>query len=211
MELDFKDSFLKGRRRAVAPIIATLLMVAISVVGGIVVFVFAQGFFTEQQITAPTADNLEIFGYDARQSTTSLRAHNGTVDIAVGGNAASGAGAATLDDGDAYFIYVRNRSALPVAIDTISVFGTDFTFETSAPAALGTSNPGQNEFALLGEGATTAGTNVIGGGQEVTVVIRYDEVINGEIKAGRSIPTKIFTAGGYSFLKNVINGVKLGA
>ncbi|MEK0340135.1 MAG: archaellin/type IV pilin N-terminal domain-containing protein, partial [Nitrosopumilus sp.] len=33
-------------RRAVAPVIATLLLVAIAVVGGSIVFVFAQGFFS---------------------------------------------------------------------------------------------------------------------------------------------------------------------
>ncbi|MGI0082773.1 MAG: archaellin/type IV pilin N-terminal domain-containing protein, partial [Nitrosopumilaceae archaeon] len=54
------------RRRAVAPIIATLLMVAIAVVGGILIFVFAQGFFTDTSIQGPTIDSLEIFGYDAR-------------------------------------------------------------------------------------------------------------------------------------------------
>lgn len=32
-------------RRGVAPVIATLLLVAIAVVGGSIIFVFAQGFF----------------------------------------------------------------------------------------------------------------------------------------------------------------------
>ena len=43
----------KYSQRAVAPIIATLLMVAISVVGGILIFVFAQGFFTDTNIQTP--------------------------------------------------------------------------------------------------------------------------------------------------------------
>jgi len=35
----------KFPRRGVAPVIATLLLVAIAVVGGSIIFVFAQGFF----------------------------------------------------------------------------------------------------------------------------------------------------------------------
>jgi len=38
-------------RRAVAPVIATLLLVAIAVVGGSIVFVFSQGFFSSAQIS----------------------------------------------------------------------------------------------------------------------------------------------------------------
>jgi len=39
------------KHRAVAPVIATLLMVAIAVVGGTIIFVFSQGFFSNSQIS----------------------------------------------------------------------------------------------------------------------------------------------------------------
>ncbi len=48
-------------RRAVAPVIATLLMVAIAVVGGMLVFVFAQDFFTQtDSMTGPTIELLQV-------------------------------------------------------------------------------------------------------------------------------------------------------
>ena len=53
-------------RRAVAPVIATLLLVAIAVVGGSIVFVFSQGFFSSAQISgAPQIESMQIVGYDA--------------------------------------------------------------------------------------------------------------------------------------------------
>ena len=38
------------KRKAVAPVIATLLLVAIAVVGGSILFIVSQGFFSSEQI-----------------------------------------------------------------------------------------------------------------------------------------------------------------
>ena len=52
-------------RRAVAPVIATLLMVAIAVVGGTIIFVFSQGFFSQSQISGnPSIESVKILGYE---------------------------------------------------------------------------------------------------------------------------------------------------
>jgi len=65
-------------RRAVAPVIATLLLVAIAVVGGSIVFVFSQGFFSSAQISgSPTIESLKFTGYDASDGVT-LENHDGT-------------------------------------------------------------------------------------------------------------------------------------
>ena len=48
-------------RRAVAPIIATLLMIAIAVVGGVMIYVFTQGFFGNSSIsTSPSVDTITM-------------------------------------------------------------------------------------------------------------------------------------------------------
>jgi len=65
-----KPKELKSNHRAVAPVIATLLMVAIAVVGGTIIFVFAQGFFSSSQISGtPTIESIKILGYDATDAT----------------------------------------------------------------------------------------------------------------------------------------------
>ncbi len=66
-----------SKRRAVSPIIATLLLVAIAVVGGTIIFVFSQGFFNQAQVSGtPTIELIKILGYDARD-VANLNAHNG--------------------------------------------------------------------------------------------------------------------------------------
>jgi flagellin-like protein len=55
------------RRRAVAPVIATLLLVAIAVVGGSMIFVFAQDYYSSTQISVShSAEFIKIIGYDGR-------------------------------------------------------------------------------------------------------------------------------------------------
>ena len=77
-------------RRAVAPVIATLLMVAIAVVGGTIIFVFSQGFFSQLQISGnPSIESVKILGYDARD-VDALRSHDGTLMVnGTAGNATS--------------------------------------------------------------------------------------------------------------------------
>ena len=81
---------LKNSHKAVAPVIATLLMVAIAVVGGTIIFVFAQGFFSSSQISGtPQIESLKIEGYDAR-AVDFLQMHDGNDMLATSGDGNSG-------------------------------------------------------------------------------------------------------------------------
>lgn len=202
---------IRHTKRAVAPIIATLLMVAISVVGGILIFVFAQGFFTDTSIQTPQIESLEIFGYDVRDSTTH-RPHNDdstvtTDDITVPGDATG-----KLDDGDAITVYVRNKGASSITLDRIKVFGVDYLWDVvTTSTAIGAGTPGaDNEFAVSLDGENIATAPVIAGGQEATIILRYDQDDNGIIKIGRPIPVVIKTGNGAAFTKQLQNGVQVG-
>ena len=84
-KLHTKNSKLVSRR-AVAPVIATLLLVASAVVGGSIIFVFSQGFFSSAQISgSPQIESLEITGYDASDVQT-VQVHDGlcTADCSIG-------------------------------------------------------------------------------------------------------------------------------
>lgn len=207
----------KYSQRAVAPIIATLLMVAISVVGGILIFVFAQGFFTDTSIQSPQVESLEIFGYDARDRA-GLRTHifdpAATEGAAGGTPTISTAPTATtlgLRDGDAITVFVRNKGAGQVAIDRIQVFGSDYLWVATSPAS--TSAPANQKFSVSLDGlplTAVAGSPVIGPGQDATIIIRYEQDTNGPVKVGRPIPVTIVTGSGATFTKQIQNGVTVG-
>lgn len=214
-----KTTSYRHSQRAVAPIIATLLMVAISVVGGILIFVFAQGFFTDTSIQTPNVESLEIFGYDARDRA-GLRTHifdpTAAEGVTAGTSTLSTAPTSTtigLRDGDAITIFVRNKGAGAVTIDTVKVFGTDYTWDVSTAAS--TTVPANQKFAisLTGRPTDAAGLStspVIGPGQDATIIVRYEQDTNGAVKVGRPITAVIVTGGGATFTKQVQNGVAVG-
>ena len=209
-------------RRAVAPIIATLLMVAISVVGGILIFVFAQGFFTDTNVQGPTIDSIIIFGYDARDAgdvgnpectaATSLASHLGTDGCITG---ATGAADGKLSDGDGIMIYIRNNGAGDVVIDTVRVRGEAYEADPSGAVAAGT-NPINLEFCVVAPiaGTVDATANcippIIRSGEERSIYIDYEAAFEGPIKIGRPILIKIITGNGAVFPLNLQNGVVRG-
>ena len=189
------------KRRAVAPIIATLLMVAISVVGGILIFVFAQGFFQDTQIAAPTIENIEIWGYNATDKT-SLGTHAGV-------QYTTGAQNNKIADGEQFAIFIRNSGGGDSLISEISVYGVLFNADVTT-GAIATGTTADKEWIMTTDGVNGCGCQVLGAGQEATIIIDYDSAVNGEIKVGRPIPVKVTTGGGTTFTKQIVSGRDVG-
>jgi len=192
--------------RAVAPIIATLLMVAIAVVGGILIFVFAQGFFTDTQIGAPTIELLEIYGYDARDQALLKLHSNDELTL-------SAAADSILDDDDGIVIYFRNRGSSTVLIERVKIYGEQYELATAATCSA--TLPAKEFFVMVvGDEAPNTATQcsnvaVVQSGEDASIILRYDETTNGEIKIGRPIPIQLITANGGTFSKQLQNGVRL--
>ncbi len=123
------DTFEKSRKcrsthRAVAPVIATLLMVAIAVVGGTIIFVFSQGFFNQAQVSGtPTIESVKILGYDARD-IASLVAHDGLTMTAV----ASDPNDQGKNVGEYVVVYIKNDSSGQVLFSEIRLGGAVYTY-----------------------------------------------------------------------------------
>ena len=190
------------KRRAVAPIIATLLMVAISVVGGILIFVFAQGFFQDTQIAAPTIDNLEIWGYNATDSTR-LQTHAGVTPIT------TGAVNNKIADGEQFAVFIRNSGGGDLLISEVLVFGVAFTADLTT-GAIATGTTVDQEWIMTTDGVNGCGCQLLAAGQEATIIIDYDSDVNGEVKVGRPVPVKIVTGSGISFTKHLVSGRDVG-
>ncbi len=210
-------------RRAVAPVIATLLLVAIAVVGGSIVFVFSQGFFSSAQISgAPNIESLKITGYDATDGAA-LQLHDG-LDSGV----LQGAVDNTLAPGERVGVYIQNNSVQKVTLSEIRFAGSVYTYIPGPAAPL-------NQIDAYGSGigglldSSTAGymiatrSNGIAGaetaadvvdaisaevqpGQTVTIIMQLDE----NIKVGRDAQFKLSTSNGAVFVGTVISGQQSG-
>ena len=198
-------------RRAVAPVIATLLLVAIAVVGGSIVFVFSQGFFSQAQVSGtPTIESLKFSGYDARDGAD-LTMHDGTVTGLIMGNASNG-----LVTGERIAVYVQNQGVQKATLSEVRFAGTVYNF-ASAPGtvtldAIGSGgvldalDPG---FTILTKSPTTILDTTaaeLQPGQQATIIIELDE----NVKSGRDAQLKLTTSGGSVFVGTVIAGQQSG-
>ena len=209
-------------RRAVAPIIATLLLVAIAVVGGSIIFVFSQGFFSSAQVSgAPQIESLRITGYDARDSAA-LTLHD-----AFDSGVAEGAPNNGLAQGERVAVYLQNNSVQKVTLNEIRLAGTVYSFipgtgatplldayDDVAGALASSAVPGfmiatnSNGVAGAETAATVLSTTAaeLQPGQQATVIIELDE----NIKTGRDTQFKITTSNGAVFVGTVIAGQQSG-
>jgi len=208
-----KPKELKSNHRAVAPVIATLLMVAIAVVGGTIIFVFSQGFFSSSQISGtPQIEALSVVGYDATDSADIL-AHEGTVLTNKGGDADN---IKSADERVA--VYVTNDSVQKVTISELRFSGVQYnmTSDTSGAigdwAAGGSADPASGEYVIIlnpGAGLSldlTASQGEIQPGQTVTMLFGLDQ----NIKIGRDTQFNLKTTNGNTIVGTINIGQQSG-
>jgi flagellin-like protein len=194
-------------RRAVAPVIATLLMVAIAVVGGTIIFVFSQGFFSQSQISGnPSIESIKILGYDARDADA-LRAHDGTTMAAgTGGNSTS---LGKLVD-ERITIFLKNDSVGQVLFSEVRIGGTVYSYD-SAPT-LGAWNDPANlipgEYSVMSDSTNILQEQAatIQPGQTATIIADLDD----NFPIGRDTQFKLTTTNGAVFVGTVVMGQNAG-
>ncbi|MEK0318660.1 MAG: archaellin/type IV pilin N-terminal domain-containing protein [Nitrosopumilus sp.] len=202
------DTFEKSRKcrsthRAVAPVIATLLMVAIAVVGGTIIFVFSQGFFNQAQVSGtPTIESVKILGYDARD-IASLVAHDGLTMTAV----ASDPNDQGKNVGEYVVVYIKNDSSGQVLFSEIRLGGAVYTyiFPGSIPdhtsATVGT-------YAVM-DNSTDSILDQAGVAQPgETIGIIFD--LSDNFPIGRDTQFKLTTTNGAVFVGTVVMGQNAG-
>ncbi len=184
-------------RRAVAPIIATLLLIAIAVVGGSIIFVFSQGFFSAAQVSgSPTIESLKFTGYDATDGTT-LSNHDATVFPAE--NIPSNG----LKTGEKIAVYLQNNSVSKATLGEIRFGGTVYTYVPSTAVL----TAGQYQILTKGPSSLLSTTSAeIQPGQQITIIVDLDE----DVKSGRDAQFKLTTANGAVFVGTVIAGQQSG-
>ncbi len=208
-----KPKELKSNHRAVAPVIATLLMVAIAVVGGTIIFVFSQGFFSSSQISGtPQIEALSVVGYDATDSTDMV-AHEGTVLTDKGGAADN-----TKSADERVAVYVTNDSVQKVTISQLRFSGVQYTMTNNTAgaigdwAAAGSDNPPAGEYVIIlnpGNGISLdlpASQGEIQPGQTVTILIGLDQ----NIKIGRDTQFNLKTTNGNTIVGTINIGQQSG-
>jgi len=207
-----KPKELKTSHKAVAPVIATLLMVAIAVVGGTIIFVFSQGFFSSSQISGtPQIELVQILGYDAR-AVTSLQMHDGNLMIAT-----SSDGDPNVQSDERVAIYITNNSVQKIVLGEIAFGGYIYQYINVATNGLDDwDNPSGNglplgNYTILtgtngGDQLLAEGAGEIRAGQTATIILDLES----DLRIGRSSQFKLTTSNGNVFVSTVSVGQQSG-
>jgi flagellin-like protein len=203
-------------RRAVAPVIATLLLVAIAVVGGSIIFVFSQGFFSSAQISgSPQIESVKILGYDATDGDKIIF-HDGFVSTVA--NAYGNATSDGLNAEEYVAVYLKNDSVNKITFSEIRVAGDVYSYVDLEGVALpaytsGLANLGEPEYTIVaigdgvGEGETIdSSAPSMEPGQQVTLVFALEK----DVKSGRDMQFKLATASGAVFVGTINSGQQSG-
>ena len=196
-------------RKAVAPVIGNILLIAIAVVGGTIIFTFSGGFVSSAQIGGfIPVEALTIEGFDARTSTE-LQAHDGNMMSAnSGGNSNS-----FKETDERVAIYLRSDSTNKIFITDLIFAGSEYGYVEATSGILGTYSSADipiGNYTIL----TRASPDVllqseapeIQPGQSVTIVLDLDS----DIKVGRDAQVNIRTSNGNIFVGTINVGKQSG-
>lgn len=161
-------------KRGVSPIIATLMLVAVAVVGGVVVYTYFQNISTKTASQNITVENVQLLGYDIRQ-VNPITNHLGG-GIANANNATAITYAA---------LYIKNNSPSPIEINRVYVNGAAYNFN---PGALGA---GQFHVGS----SVSSGSNTVNVGSTDTLLLRFSTAIT----AGTNLTIIVETSSGQQY------------
>ena len=204
---------LKNSHKAVAPVIATLLMVAIAVVGGTIIFVFSQGFFSSSQISGtPQIESLKIEGYDAR-AVPNLKMHDAQDMKGESGDLDS-----LVEINERVAVYVTNNSVQKVVLGEIWLGGFQYDYkdlgstqamglyDTTSSAELRTTNYTVLTGTNGGDQLLTEAAGEIQAGATVSIILDLES----DLRIGRSSQFKITTSNGNVFVGTLSVGQQSG-
>ena len=197
------------------------MLVAIAVVGGSVVFVFAQGFFSDSQVSGtPSPELIKIIGYDARD-VEQVKAHDG-IDIITKNKDCCGIADGIKNADERIAIYLQNNSVKQLWFSEIRISGVvyDFTIYTVKPPPFGIGGwdqanvkPQQGEYViLLGHDGRVDGDLLqfpapsMRPGEIITLLVDLDKTYN----IPRDAQFKLTTSNGNVFVSTIVMGQSSG-
>ena len=177
-------------RRAISPVIATLVLIAIAVVGGTITFVFAQELLNTSQISGyPAIEFFQLHGFDARDSIQ-LKSH-------IGNNLSTDMSGPFVDDGrkgkeERIVAYLQNMGLRDIVIKEIRLGGVEFYYWPSSTWFV----PGDHYSILVDisptENLSQQTIPIIPAGREVIIVFALEDYT----KLERNLQLKITTTNG---------------
>jgi len=199
------------KRRGVAPIIASLLLVAITVIGGSMIMIFSQESFNESQLSGyPAVEFIEILGYDARDAEK-LELHDGRKILE---KDCCGISDGKKSKDERITIFLQNNSVDTLGISQLRFAGETYYF-TETPKfghwskIGGGHKPHPGEYVIISSFDGDKKYEILDGccpkikpGEQVTILLDLKD----SISFGRDAQFKLTTGNGNDFVYTIVIG-----
>jgi len=196
----------KTCKRGLASIIGTMLLIAITVVGGTITAVYTEEIINKDQPSGhPVIELIQIIGYDTREKCT-LTTHWGLeLDCALGGSA--GLLPNNIKEYDERIaVYFVNHSVKNILLKQVQFAGQVYNFSNTEALTFWDDAvdfvPGQYVLADDGTSAIIKGDRLIQAGQTVTMILDLDA----SFKVGRNTQLKITTGNNSVYVGSIVIG-----
>ncbi len=193
-----------GNRKGLAPIIANLILIALTAGGGAVTYGFAQEIISDTQVTSTIhIESVRIIGYDIRD-VEELKSHNGLYMKLNTAGVADG----VKSESERIAIYVQNDSSQKIEIGELRFAGTVYEFSGSynvLDTFDANFSPPQGEYVILTKNPdilVDSDAAELQGGRLATIVIGLDD----SFKIGRTSQLKITTTNGFVIVGSLVIG-----
>ena len=184
--------------RAVAPIIATLLLIAIAIVGGTIISLYSNQMMSSSQVSGvPYIELVEFLGHDTRDNFRLVEASE-IMLMDYSGGIPDG----NKNSGERIAIFVQNHGINKLVLNELRFAGTVYTF-TQNVGILGSFlpdiAPSRGEYVILLKAPNIlldSSTPTVEAGQTVTLILSLDH----DVSNGRQAQVKITTNHGSAFV-----------
>jgi len=198
-----KSGKYRSHHRAVAEVIATLLLVVIAAVGASIILAFSQESFSNPQISGtPTIELVKILGYDARD-VANLNTHDGQTMSVV----SSDPNTPGKNVGERIIVYVKNDSVKQILFSEVRLGGEVYQYNTVDPIPVFT--PGTGGTYTIMDNSTHSILDQAGVAQPgETIGVLFD--LSDNFPIGRDTQFKLTTTNGAVFVGTVVMGQNAG-
>lgn len=191
--------------RAEATVIATLLLIAIAVVGGTIIALYTNSTMSSAQVSGrPYIELVQFLGHDTRDVLSLVEASNIILQGYTGGIPDG-----SKNSGERVAIFVQNLGVNKLVINELRFAGTVYTFTPNVGTLgsfLADVAPSAGEYVILIKAPDVlldSSTPTIEAGQTATLILSLDH----NIKNGRQAQVKITTNQGSAWVATASIGV----
>lgn len=204
LPLETKSQMLSSKHRAISDVIVTLMLLSITVIGGVMIFTVFQGAEITENAGSlsgasreETNPSIKIVGHDTRDGTKLMNITN--LDNNDDGN---------LDKGsDMIALQIRNTGTQEFTVERVSINEIVHTWDSSGSGAIGNSQPSAGTFKIIERDSQQIRSSpTLFPGSEFRLILKLSNDFTSDIELNQELRVVVFPSQGKEIFQVIPSG-----